>query len=145
MLGSWPAGTWPNSPNANSNTVPVVANGQVYVASYQQLAIWGLGSSSSADPPPAPTALAHPEFKNPVQLAAGEHDVFGTTTAINRSTITVKKRDESIVTVDITNASVPTLTDDMPVRVVGTGNDAALMAKWVARAKGSSKIRPADR
>jgi hypothetical protein len=48
MLGSWPAGTWPNSPNEYSKVVPVVANGQVYVASYQQLAIFGLGSS---DPP----------------------------------------------------------------------------------------------
>ena len=50
MLGSWPAGTWPNSPNEYSKVVPVVANGQVYVASYQQLAIFGPGSS---DPPRA--------------------------------------------------------------------------------------------
>jgi hypothetical protein len=145
MLGSWPAGTWPNSPNANSNTVPVVANGQVYVASYQQLTIWGLESSSSADPPPTPAALAHPVYRNPIRLTANEHDIFGTITAINGSAVSVKKRDGSMVTVDTTNASAPTLNVDMPVRVVGTDNGAAMTAKWVARAKGSSKIWPADR
>lgn len=39
-----PAGTWPNL-NANANIVPVVANGQVYVASNQQLQIFGLTSN----------------------------------------------------------------------------------------------------
>jgi len=145
MLGSWPAGTWPNSPSLNSNTVPVVANGQVYVASYQQLTIWGLGSSSSANPPPAPAALAHPMFKNPVQLAAGEHDVFGTITAIDGSAITVKKRDGTTISVDSTNATTAPLTVDEPVQVVGSGTETALLAKWVWRAKGLPKIWPPDR
>lgn len=35
------AGTWPNT-GGNSNLVPVVANGKVYVASYKQLSIFGL-------------------------------------------------------------------------------------------------------
>jgi len=35
------AGIWPNV-NGNSNLVPVVANGKVYVASYRQLRIFGL-------------------------------------------------------------------------------------------------------
>jgi hypothetical protein len=35
------AGTWPNI-GGNSNLVPVVANGKVYVASYQRLLIFGL-------------------------------------------------------------------------------------------------------
>ena len=35
------AGVWPNS-NANANIVPVVANGQVYVASYKNIDIFGL-------------------------------------------------------------------------------------------------------
>jgi hypothetical protein len=34
------AGAWPNGPNAN--LVPVVANGQVFVASNKQLQIFGL-------------------------------------------------------------------------------------------------------
>lgn len=36
-----PAGTWPN-PQNNSNQVPVVANGRVFVASSGQLQIFGL-------------------------------------------------------------------------------------------------------
>ncbi|MGA2980326.1 MAG: hypothetical protein ABSD76_12110 [Terriglobales bacterium] len=36
-----PAGTWPNT-GGNSNIVPVVANGKVYVASYKQLSIFGM-------------------------------------------------------------------------------------------------------
>jgi hypothetical protein len=35
------AGAWPNV-GANSNIVPVVANGRVYVASYKQLSVFGL-------------------------------------------------------------------------------------------------------
>jgi hypothetical protein len=43
------AGTWPVT-DANANLVPLVANGKVYVASYQQLAIFGLsGSTGSSD------------------------------------------------------------------------------------------------
>ena len=39
------AGTWPYS-GSDANLVPVVANGKVYVASYKQLTIFGLGSNS---------------------------------------------------------------------------------------------------
>ena len=39
LLYSVVAGTWPNI-NANANIVPVVANGKVYVASYQTLTIF---------------------------------------------------------------------------------------------------------
>jgi hypothetical protein len=41
MLFQGTAGTWPNT-NGNANIVPVVANGQVYVASNKQLTIFGL-------------------------------------------------------------------------------------------------------
>jgi len=41
LLRKMAAGTWPNV-NGNANIVPVVANGKVYVASYQQLQIFGL-------------------------------------------------------------------------------------------------------
>jgi hypothetical protein len=47
------AGTWPNV-NGNSNLVPVVANGEVFVASNKQLEIFGLqaapNSAKAADP-----------------------------------------------------------------------------------------------
>jgi hypothetical protein len=41
------AGSWPNV-GGNSNLVPVVANGEVFVASYKQLQIFGLKSGHKA-------------------------------------------------------------------------------------------------
>jgi len=41
------AGNWPNI-NGNSNLVPVVANGEVFVASYDQLRIFGLKAAAVA-------------------------------------------------------------------------------------------------
>ena len=38
------AGTWPNT-NANANLAPVVADGRVFVGSYKNLAIFGIGGS----------------------------------------------------------------------------------------------------
>ena len=44
------AGPWPNY-NGDANLVPVVANGKVYVASYQQLEILGLKQGKSQTQP----------------------------------------------------------------------------------------------
>jgi hypothetical protein len=46
-LFSAPAGNWLNYQN-NANMVPIAANGRAYVASYQQLSIFGLGNSGAA-------------------------------------------------------------------------------------------------
>jgi hypothetical protein len=132
------AGTWPYTSVVQANVVPVVANGQAYVASYRQLTIWGLT-------PAAHAKLAHPAFDNPVQLEPGEHDVFGTITAINGPSISVKKRDGTMISVNTANAATPRLRIDQPVQVVGRGTTTALDAKWVARAKGSPKIWFPDR
>jgi hypothetical protein len=43
------AGAWPNI-NGNSNTVPVVANGKVYVATNKQLVVFGLKSQPKGTP-----------------------------------------------------------------------------------------------
>jgi hypothetical protein len=42
------AATWPNAPNAVADIVPVVANRRIYVASCEQLTIWGLTQRASA-------------------------------------------------------------------------------------------------
>jgi outer membrane protein assembly factor BamB len=49
-LAALPAGAWPHIGGA-ANTVPIVSNGQVYVASYKELKIFGLNA-----PPPQPAA-----------------------------------------------------------------------------------------
>jgi hypothetical protein len=57
-LVSLAAGTWPNL-SANANIVPTVANGQVYVASYKVLNIFGLENAgaglAAVEVAPAPT------------------------------------------------------------------------------------------
>jgi PQQ-like domain len=139
VLFSQAAGTWLYSAAENSNNVPVVANGHVYVASYKQLTIWGLTAPSSV------VKLAHPAFEDPVQLQPGEHDVFGTITAIEGNTITVKKRDGSTISVNTANAAGVRLTLNEPVRVVGKGTKTGLDAKWVARAQGKPTVWLRDR
>jgi outer membrane protein assembly factor BamB len=48
LLFAAPAGTWPLFQAAAANVVPVVANGKVFVASYQELRIFALGGASGA-------------------------------------------------------------------------------------------------
>jgi hypothetical protein len=133
------AGTWPNAPDASSNIVPVVANGHVYVASYRQLTIWGLVQGAGA-------RLAHPLSENPVRLKPGEHDVFGTITAVDGTSISLKKRDGTMISVSTTNATAAPLELDEPVQVVGRrGTKTTLDASWISRAKGSPEIWFPDR
>ena len=92
------AGTWPNV-GGNSNTVPVVANGKVYVASYEQLSIFGLGAG------PAAAVTANPSDAiraSAVQIAlpAGQHEISGTVQSIYGSTLTVRARAGSLIKVD---------------------------------------------
>jgi hypothetical protein len=47
LLNQVPAGVW-NSTTANPNSVPVVTNGQVYVASDGLLTIWGLNATGAS-------------------------------------------------------------------------------------------------
>ena len=91
------AGTWPNV-GGNSNTVPTVANGKVYVASDQSLAIFGIGAPSGS-PLPKPRIVA---MRAP--LAAGEHEVFGIVKSIVGQTVTIARRDGKMLTIDYTLA-----------------------------------------
>ncbi len=94
------AGSWPSS-STNANIVPIVANGRVYVASYKQLAIFGLnGCSACSDrtvalnAPPAPTMPAAPP------LAPGEHEVFGIVREIHGFMVAMETRGGEILSVD---------------------------------------------
>jgi hypothetical protein len=82
------AGTWPNV-GENANVVPVVANGKVYVWGGDNLAILGLGASSS-------TTLRR---STPHERTSG-HEIYGTAVAINGNMISLKTRTGKIVMVD---------------------------------------------
>jgi hypothetical protein len=93
------AGAWPNV-SGDADLVPVVANGKVYVASYQSLAIFGLSNSAAAVKAPfAPHVAAL------APLSAGQHEIYGTVHAIDGATMVVQKRDGTRVTVDATQAA----------------------------------------
>lgn len=85
-----PAGAWPNT-GGRPNAVPVVANGKVFVASYKELRIFGLGSKQ-----PAPT--------QPLQVAtiAAPHTatIYGTVIQIKASTLWLRTRTD-VLTIDV--------------------------------------------
>ena len=73
VLYSGVVGPWPNL-NGNANLVPVVANGNVYVASYQSLSIFGLlssSTSSAAQPLVAPGATSQALVQANTPAASG--------------------------------------------------------------------------
>jgi hypothetical protein len=80
------AGTWPDG-DANANLVPTVANGRVYVASYKQLTIFGLGTPSH------PVALAQPAAPAIATLPGAPHVLTGHVTAIGVGGFTLQLRD----------------------------------------------------
>jgi hypothetical protein len=137
LLFSANAGTWPNPGNAN--IVPVVANGQVFVASNQQLGIFG---------PITPGAtLASPI--STVATQTKESKVSGWIDQINGTELVLRKRNGTHVTVDAKPAedafqSVPI---SMEEAITAEGNydaQGVLHAQTIVRAKNSRKLWPPD-
>jgi hypothetical protein len=96
------AGTWPNASGANANIVPVVANGQVFVATYQSLAIFGLASGGAKSTPArvfqAPPAPRH-------AISAAPHEVWGRVTSIDGAILELTTATGKSVRVDTTLAT----------------------------------------
>lgn len=88
------AGTWPYV-GGNANIVPTVANGKVYVASYQSFAMFGLGAAAKHATLPEVKVV---DMRPP--LAPGQHELHGMVRSINGNLITVTKRDGSSIVVD---------------------------------------------
>jgi hypothetical protein len=137
------AGQWPNT-GGDSNTVPVVANGLVYVASDQMLTIFGPGGSKTAALP----KIRHTDMR--VALAMGEHDVYGVVTSIKGSMIVIRTRDGKELRIDATDAmrafrfAEPSVNHALEAR----GNydkSAVLQADIVLHAKDHPVMWPADR
>ena len=95
------AGTWPNV-TANAGIVPVVANGRVYVASYKQLAIFGLAPAAGANL----AAVQSPVPPAPPALPPDDHEIFGTIKAVAGSSLTLATRTGQLVRVDVADAVV---------------------------------------
>jgi hypothetical protein len=91
------AGSWPNT-TGNANIMPVVANGKVYVAADQSLAIFGLGTGQAAALPRVATVDMR------VPLAPGQHEFSGIVRKIDGARILVQRRNGILVTIDATLA-----------------------------------------
>lgn len=96
LLFHEPAGTWP-SKDANSNIVPVVANGLVYVASYQTLTIFGPGGTKTFQPPKIRVDMSVP-------LAPGEHEVYAFVRTVEGAEISAQERGGKQIRIDASAA-----------------------------------------
>jgi hypothetical protein len=101
LLYSGVAGTWATL-GANANIMPVVANGRVYVASYQTLTIFGLLSPSEG----APLTQAAPlkATAAPLNAQPSGPQIFGTITRVSGDQIAVRLRNGASVSIDLANA-----------------------------------------
>ena len=110
-LFSSQAGTWKHADNSNADLVPTVANGNVYVASNKQLEIFGLlGNQSPANRaamhrPPTPSAPDVVECPPAGNLAAAQHDFYGTVCKVAGSELHLALADGRSVAVDISGVS----------------------------------------
>lgn len=131
QLYSGAAGTWPSPGNAN--IVPLVANGRVYVGSYKQLTIFGLGTSQA----PAAARIATPSFR-----ASHGHGLWGTVTGVDGTNVTLKLRNGKTVALDISaiqpGLAIIRFQPGFKVEVHGGYNlNGQLKADTVKRAKNS--------
>ena len=88
-----PAGQW--GVNGIAYSMPVVANGKVYVGSNRELAIFGLGTLFTVIQETPPLVAAQSNLR-PAAV--------GVVTAVEGSTITLRKRDGTTITIDISKA-----------------------------------------
>jgi len=145
LVFSAPAGTWLGQGNAN--IVPVVANGQVYVGSSMQLAIFGLGSSGLQVPV---VARAKPVVSTAKSVRAQANRLSGTVLELNGTALTLETRTGGVVRVDAVQAQKAyrsvVLVAGEAITALGTyDTQGVLMARTVLRAKDSPALWPPDR
>jgi hypothetical protein len=134
------AGAWPHT-GGNANIVPVVANGRVFVASNQQLSIFGLKGPNDVPVTPISQAIAPSD--------SSQHEIFGTISSINGSELTVQTRTGALVQVDasaaLANDQCIGLEVGETVDVIGTLDpNGVLLASSIQHAKDSPALWPAD-
>jgi outer membrane protein assembly factor BamB len=143
QLFSETAGQWPYT-GGNANIVPVVANGLVYVASYQMLTIFGPGGHKATHLPPIHTV----DMRKP--LAPGEHEIYGIMRSIKRGSILIAKRNGAQLRIDASLAQKTFhFAEPAPGHALmarGTiDKSGVLEASAIFHAKDSAALWPADR
>ena len=142
LFSATAAGTWPNPGNAN--IVPVVANGRVFVASNKQLAIFGpTTKGAAAVMPVAAAAVPAP------QIAGSPNQVSGWIDGINGTTLMLRKRDGTPVTVNAAPAeaafqAAPLAMEEAITAEGSYDASGVLQAQTILRAKDSRDLWPPD-
>jgi hypothetical protein len=148
LLFSSPAGSWPNT-GGNANIVPVVANGRVFVATNQQLTIFGLsgqpfGARAAAAAKPAALSRHKPPHELP-------HAITGVLEHADGPVLTLRTRAGKIALVNGSDAirrkRIGAVVPGTAYTAVGITYDSTgkLLARAVMRAKVSPAIWPPDR
>ena len=125
--------------------MPVVANGQVYVASNKQLTIFGLGGGPFVGPA---AAAAKPAA---LKANAPPHEITGVLEHADGPVLTLRTRAGKIAQVNDSDAlrrnQIGVLVPGNAYTIEGTTYDStgALRAQSVGRAKASPAIWPPDR
>ncbi len=138
-------GYWTNS-LGDSNIVPVVANGKVYVATVKSLAIYGLKKkgAAAATLPPAPQIV-----DSRTALSPGQHEIRGMVRSISGYDLVVETRDGRKLAVDAAPAAAghkvaaPSVGHALMAR--GTYEGAVLKAEVVGHAPDHPMMWPSDR
>jgi hypothetical protein len=161
-LIAMPAGTWVHARNSNANVVPTISNGRVYVASNQQLQIFGLtndnrpGLSRKAEVLAAssPDVVTCPVSVAPLAAVKGSsapvHDFYGTVCEASSSQFRLTLRTGRAVSIDIGTGHVEyrpmLLTPGRPVHVrASIGKDGVAHAEEISASHLVSAGTPADR
>ncbi len=161
-LIAMPAGTWVHAVNSNANIVPTVSNGRVYVASNQQLQIFGLTSdmgprlshkagSLAVSTPDVITCQASVAPLSAVKgSAAPVHDFYGTVCESSRSQLRLTLRTGRSVSVNIGPQYVQRrpmlLTPGRPVHVrASIGKDGVAHVQEISASHMLSAETPPDR
>jgi len=142
------AGSWPNQ-GGSANIVPVVANGKVYVASYQELDIFDIKDEKerlAVDRKIALGAAIKPESPGGPE----EHRVYGTVRQVQGDQFTMETRDHKMVDVNSTKARAA---ERYALAAIGNGVSAAgsydkkgvLQAESVHRVQRHPSTWPEDR
>jgi hypothetical protein len=116
VLFSHEAGDWPNTGGA-ANTVPVVSGGRVYVASYKQLQIFGLGAPSQLHVATAELATAELAPRTAVSHRAV---IYGTVVRRSGNTLWLRTRNDMVgidLSAALSEGLVSPLTPGAAVRV----------------------------
>jgi hypothetical protein len=149
-------GTWTHASNSNANIVPTVASGKVYVASNQQLLIFGLTSGSEAADSFAvstPDTIVCPAGIAPLAAISGAgtmHEFYGTVCQAGSTEMRLALRSGRAVAIDTTGAfeqhRTILLTPGRPMHVTVTiGKDGVAHATRISPSHVISPLTPADR